>query len=174
MKRGKRQCRLESRMVQVGTIKTTSTDYMGVQLSRQSSRLLIYWSGVRIPVLLPYKNTFVAGSLPVRNKGSHDPSRFESYPSVFLYGNVAQWLMRHLHTVFIVGSSPTITTKFCKRQQVETRSKYSSKVLRRKKASGFESQPRGTAVVHSGTTLVETQVISIVLRGQARRPVGPE
>ena len=37
-------------------------------------------------MLLPYKNTFVAGSLSVRNKGSHDPSRFESYPSVFLYG----------------------------------------------------------------------------------------
>ena len=50
--------------------------------------------GDRYPLRPPYKNTFVAGSLPVRNKGSHDPSRFESYPSVFLYGKVLQTMER--------------------------------------------------------------------------------
>lgn len=48
--------------------------------------------------------------------------------------------MHHLHTVFIVGSSPTSTTKFCKCQQENVTL---SRFLRRTEiveGFGFESQ----------------------------------
>ncbi len=37
MKVGKPQCRLESRMVQFGTVNQLNTDYMGVQLSGRAA-----------------------------------------------------------------------------------------------------------------------------------------
>ena len=72
-------------------------------------------------------------------------------------------VVQHLHTVPGVSSNLTFTTKFCKCQQVETRSKYSSKVLRRKRQMGSTPTLGELRRSVTETTLVETQVISIVL-----------
>ena len=57
-----------------------SDKMMGRQLSWQSSRLLIYWSLVRIQYVLPYKNT-----LRIQKRVEADQ---RTPHSVFLYGKV--------------------------------------------------------------------------------------
>ena len=73
-----------------------------------------------------------------------------------------------------LGSNPSRETKFCKCQQVETRSKYSSKVLRRKRQMGSTPTLRGTAGVCKGDYAGENPSDIHRARGQARRPVSPE
>ena len=71
--------------------------------------------------------------------------------------------MQLLHTQPIVGSSPTITTKFCKCQQENV---MLSRFLRRTETvegDGFNSQPLGRVVSVTETNWTGTQVISIVL-----------
>ena len=83
----------------------------GLQLSGYNITLLRCKTSVRIRVALPYKNTFNPFERVSRMLRCSRRKRFNS-SNVFLYGNIAQWLMQLLHTQPIVGSSPTITTKF--------------------------------------------------------------